>query len=73
MAEVDEFLKNRDDLIRVCPKCGSITLKQTPKPWEQKPGEAVRTECMLCSYKGVDFPVIKKTTVQLFRQKLKKK
>ena len=71
MVEIDDMIKN--DLIRICPKCGSVNLKQTPKPWEQKSGDVIRCECMLCGYKGMDFPSIKKTTVQLFRQKIKKK
>lgn len=71
MVEINN--KAKEDTIMICPKCGSVNLKQTPKIWEQKPGEVVVAECMLCSYKGRDFPVIKKTTVNLFRQKLNKR
>ena len=57
----------------ICPKCGAVNLKQTPKPWEAKPGDTIISQCMLCNHKGADFPIIKKTVVKQFRDNLKKK
>jgi hypothetical protein len=71
MAEIDNLMA--DDKIRICPKCGAVNLKQTPKPWEAKPGDTIISQCMLCNHRGTDFPIIKKTVVKQFRDNLKKK
>lgn len=61
------------ELIRICPKCGSINLRQNPAVWDQRPEDIVQAKCMMCSHQGRDFPLIKKTIVKQFREKLSKK
>ena len=62
-----------NDAIRICPRCGSVNLRQNPPIWEQKQNEVVVCKCMTCSYQGRDFPLIKKAQVKQFRDKLKNK
>ncbi len=62
-----------NELIRICPKCGSINLRQNPPVWDQKPTDVVQAKCMMCNHQGRDFPLIKKTVVKQFREKLAKK
>jgi len=59
--------------IKICPKCGSIDVKEElDNPAKVRLGAPLDLICLSCGFKAKIFPEIKEEEIEEFRKKLKK-
>ncbi|MBW2973989.1 hypothetical protein KY346_06400 [Candidatus Woesearchaeota archaeon] len=66
-------LNKMQKYIKICPKCGSIDIKEElDNPAKVRFGAPLDFICQACGFKAKIFPEVKEEEIEDFRKKLKK-